>query len=468
MSTDARAADGGRRLGFAAVFAIVVAALAILAAAGAAISVAQGPRVTEVAVDPAAAVDASGTRLIFTTTQSLQDVDPSQVTVTPDVPFAVDTSGRSVGVRFTLPLWDETEYTVTIDGVTGIGGGPSATLTETFTTPAIDLYLLQRGGEDGDTVFVTDLGGEQALPVFTHPAIEDFRVTADHLVISVRDDEGHSQLIVTDHDGEDERTLDLPGAGTVANLQAADRGDRIGYTYTDAAIGTEGAFESALFTASVDDSAADEAPVQVVVEGSDPRVDSWSFVPDTDSVLFVGFDSALTLTGPAGENPASFGLANTIAGITPGTSEAIIDRPEGWVVLDLSTGDETGLVQTADEIGTLNDVVPIPGGGTLRTTSLRDGSGQPIATSVATVDVDGAADIVMDVPNDDAVLQTCVSPSGRYAAVLVAPDVVSNRYDGYLLPLPDRVETHIVSLDTAEEVVALSGFDASWCRLPPR
>ncbi|MAP63174.1 MAG: hypothetical protein CMH34_05405 [Microbacterium sp.] len=465
MSTDA--AGGTRRLGFGAVFAIVVAILAVLATIGAVVSVAQGPRVTDVAVDPEAAVDASGTRLIFTTTQSLQEVDASQVTVTPDVSFAVDTSGRSVGVRFSLPLWDETEYTVTIDGVTGLGGGPSATLSETFTTPAIDLYLLQRGGENGDSVFVTDLGGEQAIPVFTHPAIEDFRVTADHLVISVRDEQDRSQLIVTDHDGENERTLALPGEGSIANLQAADRGDRIGYTYTDAAVGTDGALESALFTASVDDSAADDEPVQVVVEGSDPRVDSWSFVPDTDSVLFVGFDSALTLTGPTGENPASFGLANTIAGITPGTSEAIIDRPEGWVVLDLSTGDETDLVQTSDEIGTPNDVEPIPGGGTLRTLSLRDASGQPIATTVATVDADGAADIVMDVPNGDAVLQTCVSPSGRYAAVLVAPDIVSNRYDGYLLPLPDRVETHILALDDAEEIVALSGFDASWCRLPP-
>lgn len=467
MSTDRPEAARRRPLGFVAVFAIVVATLVVLAAVGAAVSVAQGPRATDVAVDPEAAVEASGTRVIFTTTQSLQEVDASQVTITPAVPFAVDTSGRSVGVRFTLPLWDETEYTVTIDDVTGLGGGATSTLTETFTTPGIDLFLLQRGGENGDTVFVTDLDGEQAIPVFTHPAIEDFRITADHLVFSVRDENDQSQLIVTDHDGQNERTLALPGEGTISDLQAADRGDRIGYLFTDAAVGTDGALESALFTASVDDSAAEEAPVQVAVEGSDARVDSWSFVPDTDSVLFVGFDSALTLTGPTGENPASFGLANAIAGITPGTSEAVIDRPEGWVVLDLSTGDETPLVASAEDLGTLNDVEPLPGGGTLRATSLRDEGGQPIATTIATVDDEGETAIVMDVPNEDTVLQTCVSPSGRYAAVLIAPDVVSNRYDGYLLPLPERVETHILSLADNAEIVALAGFDASWCRLPP-
>ena len=79
MSTDRPEAARRRPLGFAAVFAIVVATLVVLAAVGAAVSVAQGPRATDVAVDPEAAVEASGTRVIFTTTQSLQEVDASQV-----------------------------------------------------------------------------------------------------------------------------------------------------------------------------------------------------------------------------------------------------------------------------------------------------------------------------------------------------------------------------------------------------
>ncbi len=58
------------------------------------------------------------------------------MTVTPATPFTVDTSGRSVGVRFLLPLHDDTEYTVRIDDVEGLGGGPAATLTETFRHPA--------------------------------------------------------------------------------------------------------------------------------------------------------------------------------------------------------------------------------------------------------------------------------------------------------------------------------------------
>ena len=146
--------------------------------AGAAASVAQGPRVTDVQVDPVAAAAASGSRLIVTTSQSLEDVDASQVTVTPATPFSVDTSGRSVGVRFTLPLFDDTEYTVTFSDVQGLGGGPPATFAETFRTPPADLFLLQRTSS-GDTIFRTDLVGEEAVPVFSDDHIEDFRATGE-------------------------------------------------------------------------------------------------------------------------------------------------------------------------------------------------------------------------------------------------------------------------------------------------
>ncbi|HET6302407.1 MAG TPA: hypothetical protein VFF97_13040, partial [Microbacterium sp.] len=163
MSTDAptRRTRSRERRGrsFALTFLAVAGILAVLGIGGAAASVLQGPRVTSVEVDPEAAVAASGSRLIVTTTQALQEVDPSQVTVEPATPFAVDTSGRSVGVRFTLPLWDDTEYTVTFRDVRGTAAGPAATFEHTFRTPPEEVFLLQRG-EASDTIFRTDLTGE--------------------------------------------------------------------------------------------------------------------------------------------------------------------------------------------------------------------------------------------------------------------------------------------------------------------
>ena len=91
-----------------------------------------------------------------------------------------------------------------------------------------------------------------------------------------------------------------------------------------------------------------------------------------------------------------------------------------------------------------------------------------VVAVLGVVGLAGAARPVFAIEPTDVLLQSCVSPSGRYAAFLIAPDAVSNPYDGYQLPLPERVQTHVVSLADGDEVVALSGFDISWCQTPPR
>lgn len=469
MSTEqvTRRAHGRRRRGraFAGAFAIVAGVLLAVGLAGAAASVAQGPRVTDVQVDPAAAAEASGSRLIVTTTQSLAEVDPSQVTVTPATPFAVDTSGRSVGIRFALPLWDDTEYTVVIDGAEPVGGGPSATLTETFRTPPAQVELLQRGA-DGDTIFRTDLSGENAVPVFTHPHIEDFRATTTHLVISVRTEDDTAGLIVTDLDGTDPRELPLPGDGFVSNLQSSDRGDVVGYTFSDAELTADSGRESMLFTTSLKD--PDAAPAPVTVDGADPRIAEWRFVPDTDSILLLSFDGTLLLTGSAGDGATALGSAMAIEGIARGSSEAVAERVDGMVTIDLTDAAEEPLVAPDEDPGPVSTVTPLPDGSTIRTAAVLDEADVPTGrTSTSLVAPDGTTRLLTEVGEADAVLQVCVSPSARYAAVLVAPDAVGNPYDTYQLPLPERVETRVLALSDGAEIVALAGSSISWCQAPP-
>ncbi|WP_292835190.1 hypothetical protein [Microbacterium sp.] len=469
MSTDRTRRSGARRRrsrAFAVRFAGVLGILAVLGAAGAAVSVAQGPRVTAVRVDPAAAIAASGSRMIITTTQSLQQITPEQVTVTPAAGFAVDTSGRSVGIRFALPLWDETEYTVTITGVTGIGGGPEATIEESFTTPGLEVFLLKRSAE-GDTIFRTDLVGDAARPIFSHEHIEDFRATSSHLVVSTVDGDGFSHLIVTDLDGTNERDLPLPGDGVVSNLQGAERGDLIGYTFTDAEIDADSGRESALFTASPNQAQADQQPTAIERPGGDSRVDDWRFVPGTDSIVMLTFDGALTLASPAGGDPVALGNAFTIEGIARGSTLAVVQRADGPVAIDLATAEETPLPATDPGLGQLNAITPLSSGSTLRVLAQLTGF-TVTSTSVDVVDAAGLARSVFAVDPADTLIETCVAPSGRYAAFLIAPDVISNPYDGYLLPLPARVETHVVALEDGTEIVALSGFDISWCQTPSR
>lgn len=477
MSTDARTrrTRSRRRRGraFVVTFGVVVGLLVVLGLAGAAASVAQGPRVTDAYVDPAAAAAASGSRLIVTTTQSLAEIDASQVTITPATPFAVDTSGRSVGVRFTLPLWDDTEYTVTIDGVASLGGGPTATITESFRTPPAEVFLLQRGTNDGDLIYRTDLTGQNAVPVFRHPHIEDFRATGQHLVVSVRTDDDKAGLIVTDLGGEHAHELPLPvedgSDGYVSNLQSADRGERIGYTFSDAHLDADSGRESRLFTASLADPDAD--PVAIEIEGADPRVAEWRFVPDTDSILLLSFDGSLMLTGSdaAAGAPTALGAAMTIEGIARGSSEAVVDRVDRASVIDLTDASEQQLVTPDVDLGGTSSVTPLPDGSTIRTAAVLDGDGMPTGrTSVARVGADGATTMLTEIGETDAVIQVCVSPSARYVALLLAPDAVSNAYDTYQLPLPARPQTRILQVADGEPVVALNGAAISWCQVPPR
>ncbi|MFT4307399.1 MAG: hypothetical protein QM604_10960, partial [Microbacterium sp.] len=446
-------------------FAAIVGLLVLVGLAGGAVGALQGPRVTDVQFDVDAAVSASGSRLILTTSQSLEAIDPSQVAISPAVDVTVSTSGRQIGIRFALPLYDETTYTVTITGVTGTGGGPASTITETITTPSLDVYMLQRA-DDGDTVYRTGLDGVAAVPVYTASHIEDFRVTASYLVISIRTDDDRPALIVTDLDGQGARELPLPGdgTGTVQELGSADTGDVIGYTYTDADPAASGALTSALFTASLKPADADAAPTAIQAAGATVEAADWRFVPDTDSILVLSFAGRLLLTPSDGSNVVDLGDAARIEGIARGSATAVVLRTDGYYTVDLSDGTMAPLVDAAGVTGSIGIILPLPDGTTLREISAADGMS---GADVYLVAADGTPTHVFETASTDALLQTCVSPSGRYAAFLVQPDAASNPYvTGYDLPVPATVATHIVDLDDGSEVSSLGAFAISWCQVP--
>ncbi len=470
MSTEAGSRRAGsrarRRRAYLGGFAAVLLLLAVTGLAGAAAGATQGPRVTRVSVDAAAAVQASGSRLIVTTTQSLRAVRPAQVSVEPAAAFTVDTQGRSVGVRFTLPLHDDTRYTVRLREVIGVGGGPASILTQTFRTPALEVYLLRRA-PSGDRIVRTDLHGAHPVTVLRNAHIEDFRATSSHLVALVVDGSGRSGLLVTDLDGRHPRMLRLPGAGSVSAVQSADRGELIGYLFS-AADAASGGTTAALYVASLKDDAKDAAPTKVAVSGPDKRVADWHFVPDSDSILLLNYGGRVLLSGSTGQGAADLGTGVTIDGIARGSSTAVLERADGLYTVNLATGRQQPLVDPRGASGFLGTVTPLPGtgAGTVRPYTVVDDSGST-ATTVYRVADSGSTRPLLQITPGDALLQTCAAPSGRYVAVLVAPGIVANAYDGYQLPMPKRVVTHIVDLSSGRQVSTLDGFDISWCQVPP-
>ncbi|WP_255305032.1 Ig-like domain-containing protein [Microbacterium sp. 3J1] len=444
------------------------AVLGILVLVGAglgAVSLTQGPRITEVQVDPAEAIETSGSRVILTANQSLAAIDESQVTVEPSAPFTLDAAGRGIGIRFTVPLDDDTKYTVSVADAVGAGGGPSATLTTSFTTPASNIFLLRRDVDKKDTIFRTDLTGESAVPVFAAGKINDFRATSSQLVVSVEEDEG-SKLIVMRRDGTDQRELELPGEGYVGAIQVSDRGGLVGYSYSDKELSDTEGRASVLVTQSL---TGDDDPVITEVGGEEANIFVWQFVPDSAAVLFIDFDGALSLVDRSSDaGVQSLGLATTIQGVSRGTYTAIVERLDGTVVeLDLTDGSEQPLAASDPDYGTATTITPFPGG-TLRHVVARSESGIPSGQAIVKVNDKGAATPLVEVGPTDSILQACASPSGQYAAVVIAPDLADNPYDQMLLPLPENMETHLVDLRSGDELVALTGFDASWCQTAPQ
>lgn len=467
MSTDsrraARARSGRRR--FVLAFAAVVGALAVLVGGGSAVSLLQGPRLSDVQVDPAAAIDVAGSRVILTANQALAEIDPAQVTVEPEAAYTVEAAGRGIGIRFTAPLDAETEYRVRVDGAQGIGGGPTATLETAFATPPAEVLMLVRSDNGDDTIYRESLDGER-VAVLTHPEIDDFRATSDAIVVSVRED-GHARLVVTDRDGSDPRDVTLPGEGVVTSLQVSQRGGMIGYTYSDVpdASGEIGV-QSVLHLSSLRDPQAPPAPVEV--GGEAPSVDRWRFVPDSSALLMIDFDGELMLVEPDGGEPAFLGNALTIDAVTRGTYTAIVERIDAGVVsLDLATGEEQPIVEPDPAPGQLAFVAPLPDGSTVRRYTVLGDDGLPVGAAIAHVTADGEARVLSEVMAPDVLQQVCVSPSGQYAAALVAPDLVDNPYDSAAQPLPETLETRIVDVRTGDEVATFDGFDISWCAVGP-
>jgi hypothetical protein len=443
------------------------AVLGILVLVGATlgfVSLTQGPRISEVQVDAEHAIEASGSRLILTANQSLSSIDETQVSIEPAAPFTLDASGRGVGIRFTVPLDDATTYTVSVADVTGAGGGPTSTLTTSFTTPESTLFLLKRDADGEDKIFRTDLAG-QGTAVFAADKINDFRVTSNRLVVSIEEDEV-SKLLVMDRDGSDERELDLPDVGYIGSIQVSDRGGLVGYTYSDQELSDTQGRASVLVTQPL---SGEGEPEITEVAGTEANVLVWQFVPDSAAMLFIDFDGALSLIDHSSDaGVQSMGLATDILGVSRGTYTALVQRLDLAIVeLNLADGSEEPLAASDPDYGTASSIVPFPGG-TLRHVASFGDDGIPNGQAVVRVDDDGTATVLVEVGATDSILQECASPSGQYAAIAIAPDLADNPFDQMLLPLPENVETHIIDLRTGEEVVPLTGFDASWCATAPQ
>ena len=167
MSTDRASAAGatrraerqrrGRRR-FAIGFTVVLVCLALVVVAGSALSLVLGPRLTGVEADPESATATSGSRVILTANQALEEVTADQVEVTP--------SARSRSTRPGAASESASPLRSTTTPSTGsrcpvCGASAEAlppTLETDFRTPPATVFLLERR-RGTTTIYRTSLDG---------------------------------------------------------------------------------------------------------------------------------------------------------------------------------------------------------------------------------------------------------------------------------------------------------------------
>lgn len=458
MSTESQSVATSRR--FPRTVLAVIAVLAVLCGAGAAASLVQGPRVSSVSSDPQTAIASSGSRVVITSNQALEEIDPAQISVSPEAEHTVDASGRTVGVRFSGPLDEGTTYTITISDVRGVGGGATSDLTATVQTPTAPVYLLRRSVGGEDVIYRTTLGTDEQTVVFSHDQIEDFRRTPDGLVISVVEGE-RARLLLTDVDGTETAEVRLPGPGFVTGLQVSDRGALVGFQFSDIGISEGAGRESQLLISDL--RSPDDEPVALAVAGETVSVDHWRFVPDSSALLALPFGGEMVLADPASNDaPVPLGNVRLIETITRGSYTAIVDRPDKRVRVDLQAGTDSELATPEIVDGTVNRVDTLAGDDLLWTITRRDAAGMPTASTLV-VDTASEDRELLTQQITDPIVDVCPSPSGDRVAVTVSPDYAGDSYDLYRQPLPQNVRTRVYDVADGTQIADLAGFDMSWC-----
>ncbi len=459
--TDAPASPRAFRRAFTAVILVLVLACGgLLAVAGS-----QGPRLVRTDVDPLAVVQQSRQRLVLAANRPIQPVDVSRIRMEPGADFTVDTQADRIIIDFTRPLAYDAAYTVSIDGVQGVGGGPTSDLATSFHTGDPGMYVLVRGGEQqADRIRQSVAGGGQGASdeVFEATKIQEYAVVGQSLVVATLQDDGTNGLVIAGLDGSGQVDLPLPGRGTLQDLHAEDTGTTIGFRFTST---DGGAYDDTLM---VDDVGAGATPAPVLgLDGQAISAQAWGFVPGRPQLVAHGQDGDLYLVTVDGSSPiVPLGRHGTLGPFSADGTRLAVTDPGSTTEIDLRTAQQTTLPTETGGADLQYDgaisFVPGDDGAVLRVRTALDPA-TVTATQRLVVVRDGTASDVY-VPADPATRITglSVTPNGRFALLETVPDPARGASDDYPRePRDTSVTTLLVELATGTVTRSVAGFEVT-------
>ncbi len=443
------------------ILVLVLACGGLLAVAGS-----QGPRLVRTDVDPLAVVQQSRQRLVLAANRPIQPVDVSRIRMEPGADFTVDTQADRIIIDFTRPLAYDAAYTVSIDGVQGVGGGPTSDLATSFHTGDPGMYVLVRGGEQqADRILRQSVagGGQGASDeVFEATKSQAYAVVGQSLVVATLQDYGTNGLVIAGLDGSGQVDLPLPGRGTLQDLHAEETGTTIGFRFTST---DGGAYDDTLM---VDDVGAGATPAPVLgLDGQAISAQAWGFVLGRPQLVAHGQDGDLYLVTVAGSSPiVPLGRHGTLGPFSADGTRLAVTDPGSTTEIDLRTAQQTTLPTETGGADLQYDgaisFVPGDDGAVLRVrTALDPATGT--ATQRLVVVRDGTASDVY-VPADPATRITglSVTPNGRFALLETVPDPARGASDDYPRePRDTSVTTLLVELTTGTVTRSVAGFEVT-------
>ncbi|WP_246837377.1 hypothetical protein [Salinibacterium sp. UTAS2018] len=447
---------------FRRTFAWTVAALVVLSAIFLALGYLQGPKLSSAQVDGDAVVESSDQTLRLFANQAIAEIDPDAVTVAPAVDATASSEGDLISVQFAQALDYNTEYTVSVEGVTTASGGPESTFNYSFTTGEPDLYYLDRG-EPNDEIIRTGLTSQDRTVVFAGAGIQEFVPVGDVVAFTTAAADRTGTLTLANPDtGITEQVL-LPEIGEVADLDSTRSGSLLGFTISSTDPGPIPTISHTLYTVDLD-RGRDVVPV-LDLDGEPMRVTGWQFVPGTTAIVAVTTESTLVRVDTVTGLIVPLGGYFNFDRVSADGSTAIVSDTTGSAAVTLSDGTDVRLQPSpiGDEQPFIGQTDANAAGDLVAKMVLVGESGASFSSVLAFDDGDESRILYKTVDDKGAILDFRVSPNNQFVAVEVQPNVSTLDTDGYVMsPSPRSVTTYVVDIATGAVTRSVEGFSAIW------
>jgi hypothetical protein len=437
--------------------AVTIGAL-LLAAVGLTVAnTLQGPRLLDAQINPGAAVEGAGERLVLGVDQTVAELTTDQVTVTPRVPVEPTSDGAALILRFADSLNYATTYEI-VAKVQSATTGASSTLTYSFRTPDGAFYILHRAASNAETdapdQIVDHVIGstEQQRVVRRQPRIEQYAVADPVIGIVTSDADGAGTLTIGPLDGS-KAPRTLAENSDISQLKSSGPSGLLGFVLTPLS-GPDRGGDGQLH---LYDPVTDKLIKVSGFDGKPFQPLDWAFVPGTTSIVAQTPDNSFYLIDPLNGRPAQpLGGHSRMYGFVPGSTTLIVDDNGNYTTIDLATGNTFTLAIDLPEAAGLQQLLPLGGDrGYVGWVATQDGAGLVVVINNGNV-----RQIYAEDPDPTGGIQSiCLSPNGQYLAVAKLPrDIATN---------PDSSgfanRTELVDTATGRTDQEVDGSNINWC-----